>query len=235
MSTAALLLSGGPDSTLLAHELVAEGKDVLAVTFNFGEAEGAAERRCATSVAGRLGLEHVFVDFTGPLSALYHKPAPALLRKVVDWEMDVEPFGSGIAISLAASFALSRGASEIYYAVHQGDAMYRDNVPAYFEHLSAALTIDRGFDVAVRTPYLGTSKGALVARGDKLRVDYANTWSCGAESDVQCGMCMPCVDRQVAFAEAGVADPTSYRHPLSPESIAEKVQVTDPALRYVLS
>lgn len=35
----AMLLSGGPDSTVLAHQLVAEGERPLALTMNLGDRE----------------------------------------------------------------------------------------------------------------------------------------------------------------------------------------------------
>lgn len=35
----ALLLSGGPDSTTLLYDLLNQGKEIYAVTFNFGETE----------------------------------------------------------------------------------------------------------------------------------------------------------------------------------------------------
>lgn len=228
----AILLSGGPDSALLALERVQAGDELIALTLNSGEAEGVAEQRSAKAIAEWLEIEQVFVDFTGPLRELYRKPAPALMRKVPDWDIDVDPFGGGIALALASSFALSNGARTLYYGIHFGDSLYKDNTPEFFEHLSAAISIDRGFDFSIETPFLSQSKGELIRRGLAAGLDYSKTWSCGAGSEIHCGMCVPCVDRQIAFYEASAADPTRYAHPLPADRIASKSGLVPSAERY---
>lgn len=46
-----LLFSGGPDSTTLLFDLIDRGYLVHALTYNFGESEGAQERQHAEAVA----------------------------------------------------------------------------------------------------------------------------------------------------------------------------------------
>lgn len=76
----ALLLSGGPDSVTLLYDLLAQGHEVVALTYNFGEAEAQNERDAATAIAAELEVEHHFFDFSGPLKEFYHLPQPQFLR-----------------------------------------------------------------------------------------------------------------------------------------------------------
>jgi 7-cyano-7-deazaguanine synthase len=58
------------------------------------------------------------------------------------------------------------------------------------------------------------SKGEIIRAGSALGVDYALTVSCyqADESGSACGVCDSCRLRAQGFADAGVPDPTRYRH-----------------------
>lgn len=207
MSTVGLLLSGGPDSSSLAYELVSKGYKVIAFTFNTGEFEAEAEMRCAKKVSEELQIEHVAVNFTGELQRLYNDPLPVLMRKVQIVSM-IKPFGSGVALSLAASASIFRGASALYYGVHKGDSMFLDNTHEYFESLNIAIAIERGTkDFRIEVPYLDISKAEVMKRGIKYGLNLANTWSCASNSLIPCGKCPPCEDRKEAFVELRLEDP----------------------------
>ncbi len=67
----ALLLSGGPDSTTLLYDLLNQGKEIYAVTFNFGETEGCNESQHAQRIVTNLHserLHHYQYDFPSNLS-----------------------------------------------------------------------------------------------------------------------------------------------------------------------
>ncbi|QRZ62404.1 7-cyano-7-deazaguanine synthase [Rothia sp. ZJ932] len=114
---------------------------MITFTFNAGEFEAEAERHYAQETAAKLGVENHFVNILPALQALYGDPAPVVMRKVIF--NTVKPFGSGIAIALAASAAICQGAEKLYYAVHKGDA-YPDNNTEYFNLLSEAITMEQG-------------------------------------------------------------------------------------------
>lgn len=209
---AGLLLSGGPDSSTLAFQLASEHRPLLALTFNFGEEEGEGERRAATEIVRTLSnIEHRTIDFAGPLKALYKTADPVhVLRKMPDIDSWLAPFGSGIALALAASATAEAGFSELYYAVHQDDD-YSDNVPEYFGYLSAAISLGTGQPFAIRTPFLDMRKYEVISLGDDLGVPFALTWSCAVGSEIHCGTCLACIDRREAFAESSFeGDPTMY-------------------------
>ena len=64
--------------------------------------------------------------------------------------------------------------------------------------------------ITLSTPFVNRSKAEIVAAGRDLGVPFAETWSCYKGGERHCGRCGTCVERQEAFAVAGVADPTSY-------------------------
>lgn len=206
----AVLLSGGPDSTVLTYDLARAGLSPLTITLNLGDREAPASVRHARQLAEGLGVENVLVDLSQGLRNAYAKPFPQFMRMPHTITEPVEPFGSGVALALGASLAASRGASTLYYGVHRDDTVFRDNNPEYFRLLSAAITMELGRDFSIVTPYLDLTKADVLARAVQLGVPLASTWSCGFSGEVHCGECHPCTLRQEAFASAGLDDPTMY-------------------------
>lgn len=213
LDLSAIMLSGGPDSTVLAHDLVACGERPLAITLNLGDREAPANLVHAKRVAAELGLESAQVDLSEGLREGFRKPFPQFMRMPYLITETVEPFGSGVALSLGASLAASHGADRLYYAVQGDDRIFRDNVPEYFTALSTAISIELGRDFVIETPYLDVTKAEVLVRGHALGVALGATWSCGTSSERQCGECLPCTMRQEAFAAAGLPDTTDYVQP----------------------
>ena len=93
---------------------------------------------------------------------------------------------------------------------------YPDCRPAFvraFQALAQVATRSGGF--TIHAPLIELTKAEIIRLGVRLGVDYALTHSCYDPSvDVgggrACGRCDACVLRRKGFAEAGVADPTSY-------------------------
>lgn len=214
----ALLLSGGPDSSALAYDLATKGEDVLAIHLNLGEPESAAGLKSAAKVSADLGIETYHIDLSDALEQIYKSPAPMVLRGEVDRRMSV-PFGSGVALSIAASVTSKMNISSLNYAVHRGDKIFRDNNREYFDSLSKAISIDLGKDFTINTPFLDLSKAEVFRRGAAAGLDLSGTWSCGMRSDIHCGECMTCGSRKQAFSEASLIDDTSYLVASSAEAV----------------
>lgn len=211
MSTSAVLLSGGPDSAVLFRDLCARGEQPLALHLELGERESSAGARCAAAQAAVVGADLHSIDLSESLRTIYRKPLPAVLRGPAVCR-SIEPFGSGVALSIAASVAAARGADTLYYGVHKDDTVHRDNCEEFFAALSRAISIDLGREFTIATPLLGLGKGEVVARGAALGVDFRDTWSCTERSTTHCGDCLACGTRRKAFTDAGITDPTTDQH-----------------------
>ena len=90
---------------------------------------------------------------------------------------------------------------------------FPDATPEFFETMSRALTLGLGTSIGIEAPFSGLHKADVIRKGIALGVPLELTMSCNAPRDGQhCGRCSKCRERRDAFHEAGVADPTSYRH-----------------------
>ena len=65
-------------------------------------------------------------------------------------------------------------------------------------------------NIGILAPYTHISKSDIAARGKKLQVNYAETWSCYKGGTKHCGKCGTCIERKEALREAGIDDATEY-------------------------
>ena len=222
MEKAVVLLSGGLDSATTLAVASREGFVCHALSVAYGQ-RSTAELEAARSVAAGLGVaEHrmVHVDIgqwggsalTDPAIAVPSAPAPGIPATYV-------PARNTIFLALALSWAEALLARDLFIGVNAIDySGYPDCRPAFlaaFEHLAAVATRAgvSGDGFRVHAPLLELSKAEIIRLGMGLGVDFGKTVSC-YQADAQgraCGTCDACRLRRRGFAEAGVADPTSYR------------------------
>ncbi|MFZ6003292.1 MAG: 7-cyano-7-deazaguanine synthase QueC [Actinomycetota bacterium] len=221
MSVVVTTLSGGLDSVTLAHSLAADGHQLVALSFDYGQRH-AKEIDFAARCARRLGSDHRVIDLrsVGSLlsgSALTDDRVDVPEGHYTDRSMaaTVVPNRNAIMLSVAVGVAVARGAEAVATAVHAGDhPIYPDCRPAFIEAIEhEARVANEGFikpDFEVRAPFLHLGKDDIVRIGAALGVPFEETWSCYVGGDHHCGRCGTCVERREAFDLAGVADPTSY-------------------------
>ena len=221
MSRIVTTLSGGLDSVTLAHELAADGHELVALSFDYGQRH-AKEIDFAARCAQRLGADHHVVDLRSitPLltgSALTDAAVEVPEGHYTDASMaaTVVPNRNAIMLSVAIGVAVARGASAVATAVHAGDhPIYPDCRPAFIDAIEhEARVANEGFiaaDFRVLAPFLQVAKDEIVRRGAALGVPFDETWSCYVGGAEHCGRCGTCVERREAFELAGVADPTLY-------------------------
>jgi 7-cyano-7-deazaguanine synthase len=213
-----LIYSGGLDSTVLLHRLVADGDDVAALSVDYGQRHR-RELISAAAACARLGVEHEVADLSGLRRLLAGSsqtddavPVPLGHYAAETMKATVVPNRNMVMISVAAAWAIARGADRVAYAAHGGDhAIYPDCRPGFAAAVDAALSLADWHPVTLHAPYLGMTKADIVAEGARLGIPLADTWSCYDGGDVHCGACGTCVERREAFDLAGVPDPTEYR------------------------
>ncbi len=224
---ALVLTSGGVDSTTalaLATEKYGKG-NVMCLAVYYGQ-KHSKELESARNVAGYYGAELQELDlaeiFAGsncsllkqsdeeiPESSYAEQLAGADGRPVSTYV----PFRNGLFLSSAASIALSRGCSVVYYGAHMDDAAgnaYPDCSAAFFDSMRAAVELGSGGQITLCAPFINSTKKDIVAEGLRLGVPYELTWSCYEGHDKACGRCGTCLDRLKAFEANGAADPVPY-------------------------
>jgi 7-cyano-7-deazaguanine synthase len=86
---------------------------------------------------------------------------------------------------------------------------FPDATPAFFTAFARAVNQAVGGRVELVTPFADLSKAEVIRCGRDLPLQF--TLSCLRPVDYRhCGQCNKCAERQKAFAEASVPDPTEY-------------------------
>lgn len=213
-----LIYSGGLDSTVLLHHLLAEQATVLALSIDYGQRHRRQELNCARIQCERAGVEHKCVDLSGINvllggSSLTDESIAIPHGHYAEDNMKstVVPNRNMILIAIAGGWAVSAQADNIAYAAHSGDhTVYPDCRPEFAQAMDHALSLADWHKVSLHRPFVGMDKAAIVRRGAELGVDFTQTWSCYEGGDLHCGRCGTCIERREAFYQAGVSDPTRY-------------------------
>lgn len=223
MKKAVLLLSGGLDSATTLAIAKAEGFEVYALSFRYGQRH-AAELNAAKAVAAQLGVkEHKIADIDLRLfggSALTDDIAVPKDRSDAQIGEGVPityvPARNTIFLSFALAWAEVLKAYDIFIGVNALDySGYPDCRPEFIEayertaNLATAYGVEAGQPIRIRTPIIRLSKAEIIREGIRLGLNYSVTLSCYDPSPEgkACGHCDSCQLRAKGFAENGIKDP----------------------------
>jgi len=221
-SKAVVLLSGGVDSTTSAAIARAEGFEVYALTFDYGQRHRIEIDR-ARLVGRQLGVrDHAVVTidlraFGG--SALTSDIAVPKHRSVDEIgggiPLTYVPARNTIFLSFALAWAEVLGSHDIFMGVNALDySGYPDCRPEYIAayqrmaDLATRVGVEGGPRLTIHTPLIALTKAEIIQRGLALGVDYSLTTSCydPSPTGVACGACDSCLLRLKGFSASGVAD-----------------------------
>jgi len=213
---AVVILSGGMDSTTLLYDVVNQGYEVHALSFDYGQ-KHRKELEMAQRTTEKLGIKHKIID----LCALNEVAPSALTRD--DWDVPegyyndenmkqtVVPNRNMVMLSLATAYAIGIRADKLFYGAHAGDhTIYPDCRKEFVEAMKKAIGLADWHKVELEAPYLDMDKGDIAIRGKELGVDYSLTWTCYKGQEKACGKCGSCRERLEAFEKAGMKDPIPY-------------------------
>ncbi|MCE8021259.1 7-cyano-7-deazaguanine synthase QueC [Halomonas sp. MCCC 1A11036] len=223
-----VIYSGGMDSYTVLHRALNEGRDVHALSFDYGQRH-ARELEVAARVCSALGVPHQVVDIRAIHGLIDNSALTDTSRDMPEGNYGEEnltatvvPNRNMVLLSLAIAKAVNIGARRVDYGAHGGDHMlYPDCRPEFVEAMNAVAGIANFEPVAIHAPYLRSSKAEILADGLAMGLDYANTWTCYRGEPLACGRCGSCRERLAAFAANGVADPLGY-YSQRPETAAQR-------------
>ncbi len=226
---ALVLSSGGVDSTTALGLAVKKygRENVIALSVFYGQKHD-KEIKASVAVADYYGVEHLFLDLSvifkdSNCSLLSHSTEEIPEESYADQIRKTEgekpvstyvPFRNGLFLSSAASIALSRDCSVIYYGAHADDsagAAYPDCSPVFNNAMNEAIWEGSGHQLRIEAPFVNVSKADVVRMGLEIGVPYELTWSCYEGGEEPCGKCATCIDRAAAFAANHVEDPALVR------------------------
>jgi len=224
MTKAAVLFSGGLDSTTALVWALRRYDQVTPLTFDYGQRHR-LEVRLAARAARRLGLSPVVlrVDLRRiARSALTDKSRPLPRPKSADKlgagpPSTYVPFRNGILLGLAAAWAETRGIRNLITGFNIIDSPdYPDTRPGFVSAMEAALNAGTtaAFDRTkwrILAPFIKMRKSEIIREGIALGTDYSYAISCYAGRETPCGRCSACLLRARAWREAGAPDPLLVR------------------------
>lgn len=223
MSKAVVLLSGGLDSTTALYLAKADGHEVHAISFDYGQRHQ-RELQSARAVAEKIGVaSHKVVSLN--LAAWGGSSLTDMNMTVehgdvnrTDIPMTYVPARNMVFLSVAASMAEAIDAQHIYIGVSQVDySGYVDCRKVFIDamenaiNLGTVMSAEKGKHITIHAPFINMTKAQEIQLGEKLGVDFGLTWSCYNGGEHPCGTCDSCLLRAKAFAEAGVIDTSIYR------------------------
>ncbi len=236
---AVVCLSGGMDSTSLLLRLIAEGRKVYGLSFDYGQKHRIELSRLKNNLAylreNGIEIDSQTLDMS-KLGSLFHSAltdsnwtVPTGHYEQENMKQTVVPNRNAIFSSIAYGYALSIAMQEdaevdFSLGVHSGDhAIYPDCRPEFYEAIFKAFSIGNwdSEKVFLNLPYLNMNKTGILYDADqaieKLGLDFETIFrntctSYQPDKDGKShGLTGSDVERILAFHQFGKPDPVQYR------------------------
>lgn len=224
---AIVLYSGGLDSTTCIAMACADGFEINALSFSYGQRHS-IELEKAKKFASAIGVnQHLIIDID--MRQIGGSALTAEIQVPKDRPIDEEipatyvPARNTIFLSYALAWAEVLGVFDIYIGVNCLDySGYPDCRPEFIRAFEAMANLATKAGVTqqgqyrIHTPLLHLTKAEIIRQGTQLGVDYAMTHSCydPSSAGLACGACDSCLLRLKGFSEAGQKDPVPYMEKL---------------------
>jgi 7-cyano-7-deazaguanine synthase len=220
MNKAVVLLSGGLDSATTAAIAIAEGYQVIALSFRYGQRHE-KELIAAQKIVEALGIKEHFISdidlaqWGGSSLTDQSLEIPQMGLQPDTIPSTYVPGRNTVFMAIALSLAEAKNAQAIYLGINAVDySGYPDCRPEYLAayqqlaNLSSKAGVE-GNAPQLIAPLVKDSKVDIVRRALELNVPIADTWSCYQGAATPCGLCDSCRIRDRALIEAGRSDLTS--------------------------
>ncbi len=204
-----LLLSGGIDSTTLLHELLLNKNKVVCLIFDYGQSL-IKEINVAKKNVKKLKCKHneikIDLSFCNSSCSLISNTKITHNRTLKQISSNTPnsyvEFRNGIFLSYAVMYCEVNNIQHIYGGFNGlNSGNYYDDTVYFIKAFERAANLGTvpGFNVKIHAPYSKIKKWQIVKIGNKIGVDYKNTWSCYHTYESHCGTCDSCIQRSYAL------------------------------------
>lgn len=187
-------MSGGMDSTINLG-LFCRHKDfnIECLSFDYGQRHK-KELEAAKKIAKSYGLKHEIIK------ANYFEGCALVGDEILEdgpSETAIVPNRNMVFLSIAAAYAVQKGAKFISWSVVKDDAdIFQDCRSEFLKNINN--TLRRTTGVTVLAPFIAKTKIQIVKEAKDHGIDFSQSWSCYKGGEKPCGVCGACILREEA-------------------------------------
>ena len=217
-----ILLSGGQDSATALAIAKSEGKEIYALTFDYGQSNK-VELQYSRNLGELAGVkDHLFVDISsvfpalGSVSSLFDSSLPMLDKHPLNDKVPASfvPGRNYFFLGFAAVIAYNHRIKEVYAGMNAETVLPDVKAPT-IAAIEEALRLSLDYDLKINTPLKTFYKKDIIDKIVELgHFDwYGSTITCYNGQRPPCGACASCKTRAKGFKDAGMGDPLfDYKH-----------------------
>jgi len=220
-----VVLSGGLDSTVVAHAACSHSTHVLLVHFHYGCRAQSKETEAVLAVhkwlkehpdnqGKSIELQFIELDFLRQLGGnplTDHTMEVAQGKDGIEYANEWVPFRNGLMVSMVIALCDRFGYNRIYTGVNLEEAgAFGDNEEEFYEVMQEAAAIGSKSHPKFLNPLAHSMKHEIVKIAMAEGAPVHLSWSCYHGGEKHCGKCGPCLLRKTAFAMNDIPDVIEY-------------------------
>jgi 7-cyano-7-deazaguanine synthase len=219
-NSAIILLSGGLDSVVSLAYIHKTYKNILALTFDYGQKSFENEKKSAQKIANYYKIQHKIIklDWLADISNSTLNTAenvPTLDVKDLNNQKVVQssaksvwvPNRNGLFINISACYTEALGYNKIVIGANNEEAQtFKDNSIEFINAVNKSLKNSTNSDIQVVAPLINMNKEEIVKEGIKLNVPFKLIYSCYNSAEKHCGHCESCIRLKRALEQNNQTD-----------------------------
>ncbi|MDP3340778.1 7-cyano-7-deazaguanine synthase [Frigidibacter sp.] len=183
------LVSGGLDSTLIAHLAREEGLHIYPLFVNYGQRALEAELAACRRSMAKLGLNNLQIADLPGFGALIRSGLTDPNQRVI--EDAFTPGRNMLFLLVAAAYAYKVGADAVSIGLlHEETALFPDQTSGFLSEAENIISRIMGRRIRVLAPLASFHKDEVVALAEIKGVE--GTYSCHVGGEAPCGNCISC-------------------------------------------
>lgn len=195
MTTSALLLSGGMDSSSIAFV----EKPKYAININYGQKSALAEKKAALAICKIVGIELIELDIDCSVLGSGDLNGTEVLS--IGAKSDWWPFRNQLIITLAAAKAVELGCNKLLIGTVASDGHHKDGTVEFIRLMNDLVSYQEG-GLSISAPAIDSDIVSYIKRNEVPLELLALTHSCH-KANLPCCQCRGCYKHQNTMEDLG--------------------------------